>query len=110
MYLKQMIMFDPKMYVLYYDFFKHYVEGSPEILPKRLRPIIPMSLCYNEFLTDEYVERNEDKDTLKMVEILCNDLLSVFKDTIRKNNWLSPSTKKYALLKLQKNISNSFSS
>ena len=102
MYLKQMIMFDPKMYVLYYDFFKHYVEGSQEILPKRLRPIIPMSLCYNEFLTDEYVERNEDKDTLKMVEILCNDLLSVFKDTIRKNNWLSPSTKKYALLKLQK--------
>lgn len=102
MYLKQMIMFDPKLYVLYYDFFKHYVEGAKVILPKRLRPIIPLSLCFNEMLTEEYVKKSEDKDKLKIVEYLCKDLLDVFQSIITKNNWLTLSTKKYALLKLQK--------
>lgn len=101
MYLKQMIMFDPKLYVVYYDFFKNYVEGSKVILPKKLRPIIPMSLCFNEMLTDEYVKKNEHENTIQSVKYLCKDLIEVFKNIITKNDWLSPTTKKYALLKLQ---------
>lgn len=101
-FLKQMIMFDTKLYTLYYDFFKHYVEGAQAIYPKALRPIIPMSMCFNDLLTSEYVKKNENLETKKMVNNLCRDLLEVFKKIIRENDWLSPPTKKYALLKLDK--------
>jgi len=101
-HLKQMIVFDVKLYELYYEFFKHYVEGSQAIYPKPLRPIISMSLCFNEMLTDEYVSKNNNTETNEMVNIMCRDLLEVFKKILNKNDWLSPSTKKYALQKLDK--------
>jgi putative endopeptidase len=46
------------------------------------------------------VDRNKNDEIVKYVENLGTDLLTVFKRIITRNNWLSPSTKKNALLKL----------
>ena len=60
-----------------------------------------MSVPFNTFLTNKYVEKYENPEALQYVKILCNDLKIVFKRILEKNTWLHTSTKKYALKKLQ---------
>jgi putative endopeptidase len=60
-----------------------------------------MSVPFNTFLTNEYVKRYENREAMKYVEVLCEDLKLVFKRILMRNNWLSPSTKKYAIKKLE---------
>ena len=60
-----------------------------------------MSIPFNTFLTNEYVRKYENPQAMKYVEILCQDLKLVFKRIMMRNKWLAPSTKKYALKKLE---------
>ena len=59
-----------------------------------------MSIPFNTFLTNEYVKKYENPQFMQYVKILCNDLKIVFKRILSRNTWLQPSTKKYALKKL----------
>jgi putative endopeptidase len=61
-----------------------------------------MSIPFNTFLTNEYVKKYENAQAIEYVKILCNDLKIVFKRILMRNTWLQPSTKKYALKKLDK--------
>ena len=101
-YLKQMSRFDNKLRYIYFDFFGKFVNGQQIIFPQEIYPIFGLSLCFNTFLTNEYVNKNQNDEIVNYVESLGNDLLEVFKRILRRNKWLSPQTKKYALLKLQK--------
>lgn len=60
-----------------------------------------MSVPFNTFLTNEYVKKFENPQATEYVKILCNDLKLVYKNILTENNWLQPSTKKYALKKLE---------
>ena len=62
-----------------------------------------MSVPFNTFLTNEYIRHHKNPKALLYVKTLCEDLKIVFMRIIKRNKWLSPKTKKYALLKL-KNI------
>jgi predicted metalloendopeptidase len=59
-----------------------------------------LSVPFNTFLTDEYVKKYENPQALQYVKTLCNDLKLVFKKILTRNTWLQPSTKAYALKKL----------
>jgi putative endopeptidase len=59
-----------------------------------------MSVPFNTFLTNKYVEKYENSGAMQYVKILCNDLKIVFKRILERNTWLQASTKKYALKKL----------
>jgi predicted metalloendopeptidase len=59
-----------------------------------------MSVPFNTFLTNEYVKKFENPKALEYTKILCEDLKLVFKRILARNTWLQPSTKKYALYKL----------
>jgi putative endopeptidase len=59
-----------------------------------------MSVPFNTFLTNEYVANYGNNEALEYVKILCNDLKIVFRRILSRNTWLQPSTKKYALKKL----------
>lgn len=59
-----------------------------------------MSVPFNTFLTNEYVKHYENPQALQYVKTLCNDLKIVFRRILERNTWLEPSTKKYALKKL----------
>jgi putative endopeptidase len=59
-----------------------------------------MSVPFNTFLTNEYVKHYENPQAMQYVKILCNDLKIVFRRILERNTWLEPSTKKYALKKL----------
>jgi len=62
-----------------------------------------MSVPFNTFLTNEYIRHHKNPKALLYTKTLCEDLKIVFMRIIKRNKWLSPKTKKYALLKL-KNI------
>jgi predicted metalloendopeptidase len=96
-YLKQIIRFHNKFRPIYYDFFMKFVKGQPSIWPQEIYPVFGLSVCFNTFLTNEYVARNQKQIYINFVNNLGNDLLTVFKRIIKRNNWLSPETKKYAL-------------
>jgi putative endopeptidase len=59
-----------------------------------------MSIPFNTFLTNEYVKKYENPQALEYVKNLSNELKLVFKRILMRNKWLQPSTKKYALKKL----------
>jgi len=59
-----------------------------------------MSVPFNTFLTNKYVEKYENSGAMQYVKILCDDLKIVFKRILERNTWLQPSTKRYALKKL----------
>jgi predicted metalloendopeptidase len=60
-----------------------------------------MSVPFNTFLTEQYVNKYYNPDTMKFAQILCEDLRLVFIRRMKRNTWLAPSTKKYALKKLK---------
>jgi len=60
-----------------------------------------MSVPFNTFLTNQYVKKYENPQAMEYVKLLCDDLKIVFKRILMRNTWLQPSTKKYALKKLE---------
>ena len=98
---RQIIRFHSKWRIIYYDFFGKFIKGQPAPWPAAIYPVFALSLCFNTFLTNEYVRHNKKPEYIEYVSNLGQDLLTVYKRIIKRNNWLSPSTKKYALLKLE---------
>ena len=98
---RQLIRFHDKWRMIYYNFHGKFVNGQPLPWPQEIYPVFGLSFCFNTFLTNEYIERNEKQQYVDYVKNMGKDLLTVYKRIIKRNTWLSPSTKKYALLKLE---------
>jgi putative endopeptidase len=87
---------------IYYDFYGNFERGQEKInMSDAVSVSLYMSIPFNKFLTDQYVAKYENPQTVEFVKILCNDLKLVFQKILMRNDWLSPSTKKYAIKKLQ---------
>jgi len=99
--LRQIIRFHKKWRFIYFDFFGKFIKGQPLPWPDEIYPVFGLSICFNTFLTNEYVRRNKKTEYIDYVKKLGTDLLEVYKRIIKRNTWLSPKTKKYALLKLE---------
>jgi putative endopeptidase len=100
-HFRQMIRFDKKLVYIHYDFNGRYLHGIPGHFPWDLYPIFGMSITFNTFLTNQFVEKFKKPDVVNYVQSMGNDLITVFKRIISRNAWLSPKTKAYALLKLK---------
>jgi putative endopeptidase len=99
---RQIMRFHSKWRFIHHEFFGKFIKGQSIPYPKDLYPVFGLSLCFNTFLTNEYIERNKKQQYIDYTHNMASDLLTVYKRIIRRNKWLSPSTKKYALLKLEK--------
>lgn len=86
---------------LIFDFYGKFERGQEKInMSNAVSSALYMSLPYNTFLTEKYVERHGDLNKKEFVNRLCHDLRDVFYRIVSKNTWLSPATRKYALKKL----------
>lgn len=101
-YYKQMLRFDWDWTDVYYNFYGKFVAGQPVRFPKDIYSIFPLSFCYNTFLTEQYVANNNNPLLEVYVKNMVDDLKYLFMKRLEKNTWLSPSTKKAALHKLEK--------
>jgi predicted metalloendopeptidase len=99
--LRQLMRFHSEWRLVYYDFHGKFIKGQPAPYPREIYPVFGLSLCFNTFLTNEYIERNKKQQYIDYTHNMASDLLTVYKRIIRRNKWMSPSTKKYALLKLE---------
>lgn len=87
---------------LNYSFFGEFERGQGKInRSDAVSASLYMSIPFNKFFTDQYVAKYENPQSMEYVKTLCNDLKIVFNRILMRNNWLSPSTKKYALKKLK---------
>jgi putative endopeptidase len=59
-----------------------------------------MSVPFNTFLTNEYVNKYGNPEAIEYVRLFCNDLKLVYRRIIQRNQWMAPTTKKAALNKL----------
>jgi putative endopeptidase len=85
-----------------YEFYGNFERGQTGInASDAVSASLYMSVPFNTFLTNQYVIKYYNTQRIKFVETLCNDLKIVFKKILLRNTWLEPSTKKYALKKLQ---------
>jgi putative endopeptidase len=88
---------------LNYEFYGEFERGQEDInRSDAVSASLYMSVPFNTFLTNKYVEKFENPLAVEYVRLLCNELKQVFMRIIKRNNWMSPSTKKYALLKLER--------
>ena len=88
--------------MVYYEFHEKFIKGQPIPYPREIYPVFGLSFCFNTFLTNKYIEINKNQHYIDYTRNMAADLLTVYKRIIKRNKWLSPSTKKDALLKLEK--------
>jgi putative endopeptidase len=86
-----------------YEFYGNYQRGQEGINNSdSVSAALYMSVPFNKFLTEQYVAKYENPQAIKYVKTMCDDLKQVFYRIMSRNSWMSPSTKKYALKKLQR--------
>jgi putative endopeptidase len=84
-----------------YEFHGNFERGQQAInKTDSVSASLYMTVPFNTFLTNEYIKKYENPQKLEYATVLCNDLKLVFKRILTRNTWLQPSTKKYALKKL----------
>ena len=98
---RQLMRFHSKWRIDYYEFHGKFIKGQPAPYPQDIYPVFGLSLCFNTFLTNEYIDRNKKQQYIDYTHNMAADLLTIYKRIIKRNTWLSPKTKKYALLKLE---------
>jgi putative endopeptidase len=102
-YLQTFCRITRKWEKLYYNFFGNFERGQEAInRTNAVSSSLYMSIPFDSFLSQKYVEKHSDPAKIEYVKILCNDLRLVFHRIMTNNTWMSPSTKKYALYKLKK--------
>jgi putative endopeptidase len=99
---RQIIRFDKQWRHIYFNFFRKLLKGQQAEMPEEIYPIFTLSMCFNTFLTNQYVEHNYNELYVKYTKHLCDDLQKLFIHKLERNTWLSPSTKKTAINKLEK--------
>ena len=101
LYIRQQCRWNEEGSKNYWNFEGKFVRGQTGIIDNYIRPIFPMSFCFNTFLTNEYISRYKNQQTINYVKTMAEDLKTVFIRIIKRNKWMQPKTKKKALLKLE---------
>jgi predicted metalloendopeptidase len=83
-----------------FDFLAKFVKGQEGGVQDELAPIYSLGFAFNTFLTNEYIDKYENKQEINYVKTLAEDLKTVFVRIIKRNKWLQPKTKQKALQKL----------
>ena len=87
---------------LTFKFYGEFERGQKRIIhDNAVSAALYMSLPYNNFLLNKYIEKYSNAEILQFVQIMADDLKKVFQRILTNNKWLDPSTKKYALKKLK---------
>lgn len=100
-YLRQVIRFHRKWRMSSFNFFGKFMRDQQFLFPDELIPVFGLSLSFNTFLTNEYIDRYSKPDYINYVKAMAEDLKTVFYRKIKRNTWLNPKTRNYALLKLK---------
>ena len=99
-YMRQIIRFHREWRVIPFEFCGKFMRGQQQIFQTELAPVFGLAFSFNTFLTNSYVEKYANPQAIQYVKILAEDLKRVFIRKIKRNTWLKPKTKAFALKKL----------
>jgi len=102
LYFRQIIRFETSFRHIHFNFYNNILEGQPTIMPADIYPVYALSMTFNTFLTEEYMSHNYNQLYVEYVNHLANDLRALFIRKLKRNDWLSPSTRETAIKKLTK--------
>ena len=86
---------------IFFEFQGKFVRGQEEMVSrKEIYPVYPLGFCFNTFLTNQYVEKYKNEQSVNYVRTMAQDLKTVFTRIIKRNKWLQEKTKAKALKKL----------
>jgi len=100
-YIKYLSRHYKKTSMIHFRFFGEYLRGIQKPPDDPIRDVVLMSIAFNKFLSDQYVEKFAVPEHVEYTRGFGQDLIEVFKRIVGRNTWLSPKTKKYALKKLE---------
>ena len=99
-YMRQIICFHDKWRDIYLDFNDTLIRGKETHFPREYVPIIGLAYAFPKTMTEEFTRRYKNDEMVAKVREIGNTMLECFKERIQNNTWMSPTTKKGALKKL----------
>jgi putative endopeptidase len=84
-----------------FNFFGKFVMAQERLIDSKIESMFSMGIAFSSFLNNEYIRKYTVIKTINYAKALAEDLKIVFLRILRRNKWLQPSTKKYALEKLK---------
>jgi putative endopeptidase len=100
-YCKMMFRAYRKTMMISFSFFGQYLRGIEKPIGDDLRGVVLMSIAFNKFLSESYIDKYAVPEHLEYTRGFAEDLIEVYKRIVSRNTWLSPKTKVYALKKLE---------
>jgi len=100
MYLRQLICFHDKWREIYLDFNDTLIRGKDTHFPREYFPIIGLAYAFPKTMTEEFTRRYKNEEMISKVREIGNTMLDCYKARITRNTWMSATTKKGALKKL----------
>jgi len=100
LYLRMIIRFDKIGSKIYFDFHGKFERGIQEVADFKLYRVFNFGFAFNTFLSNEYIKHYKNDENIDYVKSMAEDLKTVFIRIIKRNKWLQPKTKEYALKKL----------
>ena len=101
LYIRQQCRFSEYGWKNHFEFYGKFLRGQEGIVDNYILPIFGMSFTFNTFLTNEYILRYKNDQSIQYVKNMVEDLRRVFVRIIKRNNWLQPKTKRIAIEKLE---------
>jgi predicted metalloendopeptidase len=100
MYLRQLICFHDKWRDIYLNFNDTLIRGKDTHFPREYFPIIGLAYAFPKTMTNEFTRRYKNDEMISKVREIGNTMLDCYKARIERNTWMSATTKKGALKKL----------
>ena len=100
MYLRQLICWHDKWREIYLDFNDTLIRGKDTHFPREYFPIIGLAYAFPKTMTEEFTRRYKNEEMISKVREIGNTMLDCYKARIARNTWMSATTKKGALKKL----------
>jgi putative endopeptidase len=86
----------------HFDFFNRKIMGQEKQEPRWKRSVIVMNTCIGEALGKIYVEKHFTEDARNRMEVLVEDIKSVFRERLKNITWMSEETRKKAMEKFER--------
>ena len=99
---KQLIRFEDSLRHIHFNFYRKFLEGQPAMMPSEIYALFSLSLTFNTFLSEQYVDHNYNPLYVSYAIHMVEDLKELFLKKLAINDWLTPSTKKAAISKMKK--------
>ena len=102
LFLRQIARFTDKWIYVFYNYYGKLLKGEQVLYPEYDLNLIYAGFAFNKLARKLYIDKYYDAEKINFIKGLAEDLREVFIRIIKRNTWLDNSTKKSAILKLEK--------